>query len=102
MKVELYYFEGCPNHKPALACVQSVLIEQGIAAEVTEIEVPDAETAKAVGFLGSPTIRVNGLDIDPASRAAIDTGFACRRYAEGLPSEDMIRAALREAQGQTR
>jgi hypothetical protein len=48
-----------------------------------------------VGFLGSPTIRVNGLDIDPASRNCTEIGFACRRYAGGLPSEDMILAALR-------
>ena len=50
MKVELYYFEGCPNHKPALACVQSVLIEQGIAAEVTEIEVPERGNRQGCGL----------------------------------------------------
>jgi hypothetical protein len=102
MKVELFYFEGCPNHRPAVERVKLVLKQQGMAAELAEIEVPDAEAAKAVGFLGSPTIRVNGLDIDPASRAATGTGFACRCYAGGIPSEDMIYAALREAQGQGR
>ena len=55
-----------------------------------------------MGFLGSPTIRVNGLDIDPASRSVKGGGFACRCYAGGLPSEDMIRAALIEARGQGR
>ena len=102
MKVEVFYFEGCPNHKPAVGRVRSVMKEQGIVANLAEVEVPDAEAAKAVGFLGSPTIRVNGLDIDPASRAATETGLACRCYAGGIPSEDMIRAALREAQGQAR
>lgn len=82
--------------------MQSVLREQGIAAELAEVEVPDAETATVLGFLGSPTIRVNGLDIDPASRASTDVGFACRRYAGELPSEDMIRIAVREAQGRIR
>lgn len=102
MKVEVFYFEGCPNHRPVLARVQSVLREQGIAAELAEVEVPDAETARVVGFLGSPTVRVNGLDIDPASRGSTDIGFSCRRYAGGLPSEEMIRVALRQAQGRTR
>ena len=102
MKVEVFYLEGCPNHRPTVERVQSVLKEQGIAADLVEIEVPDAAAAKAVGFLGSPTIRVNGLDIDPAARSATNAGFACRRYSGGLlPSEDMIRAALREAQGPT-
>lgn len=102
MKVEVFYFDGCPNHKPVVDRVRFVLREQGIAAKLAEIEVPDAEAAKVVGFLGSPTIRVNGLDIDPESRNATGSGFACRCYAGGLPSEDMIRAALLEAQGRER
>ena len=102
MKVEVFYFEGCPNHKPAVERVRSVMKEQGIATKLAEVEVADAQAAKAVGFLGSPTIRVNGLDIDPASRSATEAGFACRCYAGGLPSEDMIRAALLEAQKQGR
>ena len=102
MKVEVFYFEGCPNHKPAVERVRSVMKEQGIATMLAEVEVANAQAAKAVGFLGSPTIRVNGLDIDPASRSATEAGFACRCYAGGLPSEDMIRAALLEAQKQGR
>ena len=102
MKVEVFYFEGCPNHKPAVERVRSVMKEQGIATKLAEVEVANAQAAKAVGFLGSPTIRVNGLDIDPASRSATEAGFACRCYAGGLPSEDMIRAALVEAQKQGR
>jgi hypothetical protein len=101
MKVEIFYFEGCPNHKPAVERVRWVMKEQGVAAELAEVEVPDAEAARAMGFFGSPTIRVNGLDIDPASRSASSTGLACRCYEGGIPSEEMIRAALREAQRQT-
>jgi Domain of unknown function (DUF2703) len=100
MKVEVFYFEGCPNHKPAVERVKSVMKEQGITAKVAQVEVPDAEAAKALGFLGSPTIRVNGLDIDPTSRSVTVGGFACRCYAGGLPSEAMIREALLEAQRQ--
>ncbi len=102
MKVEILYFEGCPNHKPTVERVRLILKQLGMNAELAEIEVPDAEAAKAVGFLGSPTIRVNGLDIDSVSRISTQTGFACRCYSGGLPSEDMIRAALCEAQGQPR
>jgi hypothetical protein len=102
MKIEVFYFEGCPNHKPTVERVKSVMREQGIAAKVGQVEVTDAEAAKAVGFLGSPTIRVNGLDIDPASRSITGGRFACRWYVGGLPSEDMIRAGLLEAQGKER
>jgi hypothetical protein len=97
MKIEVLYLEGCPNYLPAMDRLKAVLRQEGLSAAVCEIEVKDASAAKAWNFFGSPTIRINGLDIDPDSRAAPESGFACRRYAGGLPSEEMIRAALREA-----
>ena len=100
MKIEVLYFDGCPNHLPATERVRAVVGQEGVSAEVSEIEVKDLSQAKALAFPGSPTIRVNGLDIEPALRGSADTGFACRRYPGGLPSEEMIRRALREAHGQ--
>jgi hypothetical protein len=100
MKIEIFYFEGCPNYKPASERLRAVIHQEGISADVNEIEVPNEAAAKEVGFLGSPTIRVNGVDIEPASRNAGFTGFACRCYPGGLPPTEMIQAALREASGQ--
>ena len=100
MKVEVLYFDGCPNHRPALERVQSILREEGISDVVSEIEVGNQETAKDLGFPGSPTIRVNGLDIEPDSRCLAAGALACRRYPGGLPSEETIRAAVREARAQ--
>ena len=100
MKVEIFYFQGCPNYKPASERLRAVIRQEGISADINEIEVPNEASAKDLCFLGSPTIRVNGVDIEPASRNAGVTGFACRRYPDGLPSTEMILAALREARGQ--
>jgi len=100
MKIEVLYFKDCPNYGPAMDRLRAVLREEEIGAEVSEIEVPGAEAAKELRFIGSPTIRVNGLDIDAGSRSVQETAFACRRYPGGLPPEEMIRAALREARGQ--
>ena len=97
MKIEVLYFEDCPNYLPALDRLKTLLREEGLSAEVSGIEVKDAPAAKALRFFGSPTIRINGLDIETDSRTVTETGFACRRYSGGLPSEEMIRAALREA-----
>ena len=99
MKVEILFFEGCPNHPPAVERVQEVIQQEGVAAEVAEVEVRDEATAKAVGFLGSPTIRVNGIDIEPEARSCKPTGMACRTYAGGLPSRELIREAIRQASG---
>ena len=102
MKIEVLYFDGCPNHKPAAERVQQLLREEGVSAEVLELNVSDASIAQKVGFLGSPSVRVNGLDVEPEARAAREYGMMCRTYSvdgrrEGLPSGEMLRQAIREA-----
>ena len=101
MKIEVLYFDGCPNHKPALERVRQVLAEEGLSADVFEVNVSEPSIAQKVGFLGSPSIRVNGLDVEPEARTARVYGMMCRTYAvdgrrEGLPSREMLRQAMRE------
>jgi len=104
MRVEVLYFEGCPNHKPAVDRVKDVLRQECLPEVVQEIEVRDTQTAQRLRFLGSPSIRIDGVDIEPAARQSTDFGLVCRTYSEGdcgragLPSTNMIRSALR---GQT-
>lgn len=97
MRIEVLYFEGCPNYLPAVERLGKVLRQEGLAIAAEFIEVKDDAAAKHLKFIGSPTIRVNGLDIEIDSRTTTETGLACRRYRGGLPSEEMIRAAFREA-----
>ena len=101
MKIEVLYFDGCPNHKLALERVRQVLAEEGLFAEVLEVNVSEPAIAQKVGFLGSPSIRVNGLDVEPEARRARAYGIMCRTYAvngriDGLPSHEMLRQAMRE------
>ena len=103
MNIEILYFEGCPNHGPALQRVQELLREESMSAEISQIQVCDPAVAREIGFLGSPSVRVNGLDVEPAARAAHEYGMMCRTYVsgagrEGLPSRELIRQALREAE----
>jgi hypothetical protein len=97
MKIEVLYFEDCPNHLPTMQRINAVLREEGCNADVREILVPDASTAARVKFLGSPTVRVNGIDIEPAAKDRRDFGLMCRRYTGGVPSDELIRAAVRSA-----
>jgi copper chaperone CopZ len=104
MKIEVLYFDGCPHHRPAVERVRRALREEGLSAEVEEINVPDVASAQALGFLGSPTIRIDGRDIEPAARASVSFGLMCRTYMEGgvpagVPPMELIRAALHEAAG---
>jgi Domain of unknown function (DUF2703) len=102
MKVEVLYFAGCPNHPPAVNRVREALRAEGVTANVFEVEVKDADSANAVGFLGSPTIRINGQDVELAARSAQGFGWMCRTYTgygsrAGVPPVEWIRAAVREA-----
>jgi hypothetical protein len=100
--VEILYFSGCPNHAPAVDCVREVLAQEETPAVMVEVEVKDAATAQRIGFLGSPTIRVDGQDVEPGARAERVFGLSCRTYIDGgrragVPPLEWIRAAVREA-----
>jgi hypothetical protein len=104
MRVEIFYFSGCPNHVSAVDCVREVLAQEEIPAEMVEVEVTDAANAQQVGFLGSPSIRVDGQDVEPAAREVRAFGMMCRTYNDGglragVPPPEWIRMAVREAKG---
>jgi hypothetical protein len=99
MKIEVLYFEDCPNHLPTLERIHHVLRGEGCDAEIREVLVQDTDTARKLRFLGSPTVRVNGIDIEPTAKERKDFGLMCRRYANGIPSDELIRKAIRSASG---
>lgn len=106
MNVQVFYLKGCPNHEPAVKYVRQALSEEHLSAVVEEVEVHDAAMAQQIGFLGSPTVRVNGLDIEDSARTASGYGFGCRMYfasgqRSGVPPLDLIRNALVEASRST-
>ena len=97
--VEVLTFEGCPHAEPALELVRRVIAESGGGATVRRVDVPDAETAAALRFLGSPTIRVNGRDIEPGVAERNQYTLSCRIYRTdsavgGEPDEQWLREAL--------
>ena len=101
--VEIFYFDGCPNHHPAIALVERVSRALGIKPNVQLVNVPDQEAAQRLRFLGSPTIRVGGVDIDPQTEERDDYALSCRIFRtesgfSGQPDERWVRdALLREA-----
>ena len=97
--VEILYFDGCPNHVPALALVERLSGELGIATEIRLVNVPDNQAAQEHRFLGSPTIRVGGRDVDPQTEERTDYALACRIFntdtgIAGQPDERWVRKAL--------
>jgi hypothetical protein len=100
MKIEVLYVPGCPNHRPAVEAVTNVLALESFETEISEVPVRNEREAHALQFPGSPTIRVNGADVEPESISGF--GLACRLYGQGLgvPSEAAIRTAVVAARKQ--
>lgn len=105
MHVSFLFYEECPSHEPALERLREVLVEEGIDTNVEIVKVESEEQAHALRFVGSPTILVNGRDIDPPppdSRYAL----TCRAYhledgrISPLPSRGMFRRAIDAAKAE--
>ncbi len=104
--VEILYFDGCPNHEPALSLVERLGRELGIEPRIQLVNVPDQEAARRLRFLGSPTIRVAGVDVDPETEERGDYALSCRVFRTeagivGQPDERWVRAALIRARDTT-
>jgi len=98
--IELLYFDGCPSHERLLPTVRRLAADAG--ADVALRRVESSEEAEAERFLGSPTVRVEGADVDPGAAARTDYGIKCRLFrVDGrqspTPPEHWIRSALTRA-----
>jgi hypothetical protein len=100
MRIEILYVPGCPNYQPVVEQVQRVLATESVKAGVTGIPVTTEGQAKALLFPGSPTVRINGEDVEPPRTGHTNaTGLTCRLYANrtGVPSEEALRLAVMRA-----
>lgn len=101
MKIEVLYFEGCPSHPPTMRMVREVLDSLDRNDEIHQVEIRSRAEAEAMRFVGSPSIRINGSDIEPWTRTAKDFGLSCRTYLDGsrrgaVPSRELLRRAIME------
>ncbi len=74
LKIELLLSPGCAHAEEAVNLVKNTLKKLQVDAEVSEILVETEEIAKELKFPGSPTVRVNGRDIEPGTEARQDYG----------------------------
>jgi len=101
--IELLTTPDCPHRDAALALVRRVCGQSDGQAEVRLVEVPDQPAAERLRFQGSPTIRVNGRDIEPGAQQNHEYVCGCRLYQgqyslRGLPEEAWLRQALQDIQ----
>ena len=99
MRVELLYFDGCPSYEALLPRVRELLAGLDADAELELRRVETDEAALRERFLGSPTLRVDGRDIEPGAAARTDFGLKCRLYRVGgslspTPDQAWLESAL--------
>ncbi len=100
-KIEFLYFQGCPTYKKTLKDLQDIIKQNKLDVDLVKIKVKSDTEAQSFRFLGSPTIRINGVDIEPAAKESNDYKFACRIYrtpggkSQGFPPKELIMKKLR-------
>lgn len=101
-EVELLWFADCPNHPAARQMLEEVIGAVAPGTTIRDIDATDPDTAARLRFPGSPTIRVDGRDVDPTYVDPEDYTPRCRLYRtseglRGLPDPRWVEAALRAA-----
>lgn len=98
MRVELLYADGDPAAMPARQNLVEVLTEDAFETPIQMIAAASAEDAAFLEMRGTPTIRIDGVDIDPEWPGVI--GLEPRDYGDGpIPPKDLIRRAVERARG---
>ncbi|HET7646884.1 MAG TPA: thioredoxin family protein [Candidatus Limnocylindria bacterium] len=98
MRVELLYADGDPAAMPARQHLVEVLTEDAFETPIQMIAVASDEDAAFLAMRGTPTIRIDGADIQPDWDGAV--GLAPRDYGDGpVPSKALIRRAVERARG---
>jgi hypothetical protein len=80
MRVEVLFLPGCPKYQAAARSVHEALVRSGASEEIELTRIATAEDAERRRFLGSPTVRVDGRDVDPGAGDRDDFGLKCRLY----------------------
>lgn len=98
-EVELLWFEGCANHPAARQMLEAVIGELAPGTPIKDVDATDPVDAQRLRFPGSPTIRIDGRDVDPSYVDPGDYTPRCRLYRtstglNGLPEPSWIADAL--------
>jgi hypothetical protein len=99
VRIDFLFWRECPSHPEARALLREVMEERNVEADLVEHEVLTQGEAEELAFPGSPTIRVDGRDIDPGG-AGGRPSLTCRIYhlpdgrSSPVPSREQLEEAL--------
>ena len=102
MNIEVLYIDGCAQYESFAAHLEHLLHKHGVDSHLRHVLVRTNQEAEQLRFLGSPTLRMNGVDVDPAAAQRTDYGIQCRLYPTDLgyrstPPDEWILAEAERA-----
>ena len=105
VRIEILARRDCPGRGITVALVERVVEETGVPVRVELIDMATESQAQRRRFLGSPSVRVDGRDVEPGTNGRVGFTLACRVYfgesgLQGWPDERWVRDALLIAAGQ--
>lgn len=97
--VEILYTDICPFWKETLKLINEVAADLKVDVTIKKVKVSSEKDAKRLKFPGSPTVRVNGVDIGPAAAGQVEGYIGCRIYmykgkTYELPPKEMIKSGF--------
>jgi hypothetical protein len=101
VRIKFLYYAECPSHEEGLKRLKDAVVDEGVEAAIEAIEVKTEQEAQQLHFVGSPTILIDGVDIDPEGLEGQPYALTCRVYRRRdgrpspLPEIELIRERLR-------
>ena len=95
IKIEVQYFNGCPNSEEMIRRIKEAINGLADSVEYKEVLVETNELAQELHFMGSPTVLINGVDLEKREIPTL-ASLNCRFYPQGLPGSIQIREQVIE------
>ena len=101
VNIGVLFIEGCPGLSFITDYIKEIITEEAVDADIILILIETPEDARRLHFMGSPTVRINGMDIESSMQTVKDYGLRSRHYyingkKSDYPSKSMIRDAIKK------
>jgi hypothetical protein len=76
VQIRILYSEGCTSAPPTLELVKNISEDLNLPVNIETVMVSTLEQAQEFNFLGSPTVQIDGVDIEPSARDSAAFGLS--------------------------
>jgi arsenate reductase len=99
MRLELLYTPGCPNLQKVRVLLRETIQSLGLNLSPREMEISGPVKGEEEAFPGSPTIRLDGQDLEPESARNVASGDRLYKTGTGVPEGQLLKFKIAQAAG---